>query len=992
MNRRDRSIFRIILSGMLLLLGVILIMLVGCLHHVRLSEQLNQNASDILQQHTNNRKVYLENTLIKNFNLTELSDKIDEVVQEMMDSGELNIQDLGSEEEAYTAVLQNVSQDVIDTLRNKDVSGIFVVLNTKDMDKMNEDSKLPGLYIRDLDPDALPSYRNADLIIECSPIALVQSLFISTGRNWSTFFECGSASSKSFIYPVFQAAYEDMAQLDESDYGHLTTSTYTLQSDDRAVLAYSVPLILPDGTVYGVLGVEMLESYLQSMLPAEELENKETGTYYLAYTEAAEVKGEVPFRIALASSAEGSEKSGTILLDVDKDYKFRSDGEEYNAALQKLAIYNRNTPFSNEKWYLIASVPTKELFSLSKEIMLYLWIMILLGGVLGGMLCIIFSKKLSHPFTQMYKEVLDAKKQSDKIPKFTQTGVKELEQFAEAITILSKDIVDTSTKFLQIMKMASVELGGYEVRYDTDKIYITENFFALLGIAEKKKQELTRDNFHEILNELDEKYSWSKSVSGGKLYRIVDEKGNVRYIHMKKAYLNNSQVGIVEDETDATVEQLRIKYERDYDLLTNIYNRRALHKKYQKLFDAPQQLKYAAAMMIDLDNLKYVNDNFGHEYGDLYIQRAAQCLTKNLPTNSLYGRISGDEFFVFLYGYDTKEELLNNLDLFVHSVREKYIMLPNGTPKTISMSGGIAWYREHTTNPEMLKKYADFALYQIKKTNKGNFGVFVQSEYQSAMHNQSLHDEFIEMITKERIQYNLQPIISAKTGKIEAYEALMRSDMLTLRTPKEILEIARETSHLHDIERLTMFKSAEVYSKFKREGKIKEEMLFVNSISSQCLTEEEVELFASNYAELQNQIVIEVTEEEILDIDILEVKRKLKGFPKQFALDDYGNGYSNERTLLELQPQFIKIDSSLIRNIDKDMNKQQLVSYIISYSRTYNIRTIAEGIEKQGELEMVLNLGVDMLQGFYIASPKKEPQEISSEIVEIIRRNQRNKK
>lgn len=89
------------------------------------------------------------------------------------------------------------------------------------------------------------------------------------------------------MYPVFQAAYKDHGQLEASDYGHWSTEEYTLDGDNRPAIAYSVPLILSDGTVYGVIGVELLSEYLNTQIPCEELQNEGEGTYILAYTKSS---------------------------------------------------------------------------------------------------------------------------------------------------------------------------------------------------------------------------------------------------------------------------------------------------------------------------------------------------------------------------------------------------------------------------------------------------------------------------------------------------------------------------------------------------------------------------------------------------------------------------------------------------------------------------------------------------------------------------------
>ncbi len=180
-----------------------------------------------------------------------------------------------------------------------------------------------------------------------------------------------------------------------------------------------------------------------------------------------------------------------------------------------------------------------------------------------------------------------------------------------------------------------------------------------------------------------------------------------------------------------------------------------------------------------------------------------------------------------------------------------------------------------------------------------------------------------------------------------------------------MLQVAREESCLHDIERLTVFKASQAFERLKKDGRIRgDELLFLNSISSQYLTEEESQEFIARYSDLQDQIVVEVTESENLDDEILEKKRNFPGFKGIFALDDYGSGYSNEKTLLSLSPHYIKLDISIIHSIDTDISKQQLASYIIiSYAHLHDIQIIAEGLETPAELLKVLELGADLLQG-----------------------------
>ncbi len=107
--------------------------------------------------------------------------------------------------------------------------------------------------------------------------------------------------------------------------------------------------------------------------------------------------------------------------------------------------------------------------------------------------------------------------------------------------------------------------------------------------------------------------------------------------------------------------------------------------------------------------------------------------------------------------------------------------------------------------------------------------------------------------------------------------------------------------------------------------------------------------FNNRYAKLQKQIVIEITEEESIDYHALETKKNAPGFEGAFALDDYGSGYSNEKSLLDLAPKYIKVDLSIIRDIDTDPDKQQIVENIVAYAHKRDMKIVAEGLETPEE-------------------------------------------
>ena len=161
--------------------------------------------------------------------------------------------------------------------------------------------------------------------------------------------------------------------------------------------------------------------------------------------------------------------------------------------------------------------------------------------------------------------------------------------------------------------------------------------------------------------------------------------------------------------------------------------------------------------------------------------------------------------------------------------------------------------------------------------------------------------------------------------------------------------------------------------------------LFLNSIASSSLTDEDVAEFKAQFAELQNNLVIEITEEEEIDREALERKRRALGDQGALALDDWGSGYSNSNSLLELSPDYIKVDITIICDIDTDADKQQLVKDIVEYAHGRGMKIVAEGIETEAELRKVNELGVDLLQGYFLAKPAASPSEIAPQALSVIR-------
>ena len=985
------TIFHTILRSMLWILFIEIALLVGILYLCRINTSLEQNAVDILQIQTENRQNYLQGQMLDAQDLSSLAGKINAVTQAMLDDGEISLDTLDSGSDAASPLLLSIGDSLISSMRHRPVTGIFVVLNTHDLDTREKGEPLPCLYLRDLDPNSSPSQRNSDLMLVRAPAQVVQSLYIATDTSWTPSINYGANGSSGFLYPVFQAAYHGNGELDAADYGHWTSSPYTLSGDDHSAIAYTIPLILDDGTVYGVLGVEILESYLQALLPGTELQNDSSGTYLLGVASNSAIgKDDLTVSVVSASPAANAPQQSydqTLLLKPSKRGGYQSDSPLglCHAAVAPLTLYNRNAPFSNEQMLLIGSVPVSALYAFSGYVVRLLIIAVLVVLTAGLFSSLVLARKLSRPISRLSDEVAHARESRSSIPMLSATGIIELDRFSSAFTQLGREVLDTSTKFLRIMDMASVELGGYELRSAPDSIYVTDNFFDLLGMPGVDADDLTVQSFRELLQRFERSCPHSPAPDGAMLYHIRLPSGKERYLRIETTHEDGTQVGLAEDVTANTLEKLRIEHERDYDTLTDLYNRRAFRRICAEFFCSPEKLGHAALLMFDLDNLKQINDTFGHDWGDEYIRLTGECFAKNAPARTVCARISSDEFNALFYGYNDQDTLRADICALKAALEQSVVQLPSGRELRVSVSGGVAWYPESSTNLITLRKYADFAMYQVKHSRKGELLEFDPEVYRTSLQERRCHEEFRRLINEELVTYHFQPIIDAKDGSVFAYEALMRVDLPTLHSPADVLRLAREENCLHEVERITFFRASSAYQTLENAGKVvPSALLFVNSIASQYLTPDELSEYSARYASILPRIVIEITEEECLDPKALRIKQTIRGSSGAFALDDYGSGYSNERSLLELSPNYIKIDLSIIRDIDTDANKRQIVSNTVSYAHQRGMKVVAEGLETADEVRTVLSLGVDLLQGFFLAMPQVEPGGASEESLAVI--------
>ncbi len=427
---------------------------------------------------------------------------------------------------------------------------------------------------------------------------------------------------------------------------------------------------------------------------------------------------------------------------------------------------------------------------------------------------------------------------------------------------------------------------------------------------------------------------------------------------------------------------LRIKKESDIDQLTGVQNRNKYKESIEELIKASPD-KFGALIFCDIDNLKFINDCYGHSSGDRYIRATANALKVFEEFKCVIARPSGDEFVIYIHGFESKEVMDFEIEEKIKKAKSSYFTTSLHIQEKVRFSTGISVYPTDATVVEELIKFADYAMYKMKTSSKGEVAYYDNTTIDKSLFvaiNSGYLDEFIE---KEMLDFALQPIVDANTFEIYGYEALIRPQLEVINSPYLLLEVAKAESKLDKIERLVMKNMFEkIYEDI---DKLNGKKIFVNSIADQILTDIEIDEYVEKYPNVLKNVVIEVTEQEYIDEELLKQKvEKFKQYGALVALDDYGSGYSNEYSLLSELYDIIKIDMNIIRNIDSDVNRQEIVKTLIKVSESSGYKILAEGVETEREVSILRSLGVDYMQGYFFGKPELTITNISETAINYL--------
>jgi len=420
----------------------------------------------------------------------------------------------------------------------------------------------------------------------------------------------------------------------------------------------------------------------------------------------------------------------------------------------------------------------------------------------------------------------------------------------------------------------------------------------------------------------------------------------------------------------------RLGWLASHDPLTGLFNRRRFGEELQKsIAHAKRYERTGAILFFDLDQFKDVNDTSGHKVGDDLLRRVAERLRLEARDSDQIFRLGGDEFAMIVreVNRDSIAAVAKRLCSALTSIEVQ----GSGRLHRVSSSIGIALFPEHGEYVDDLVANADIAMYQAKDAGRNGWHIFsLEEQDRERIHERVYWNEKVkEALATGSLTIAFQPIQKIGATTPSHFEALLRvmdENGKPLPTYK-FIQSAENSGLIQEVDLQIIDK---VFAA-KRKLEVRNiEVVFAINLSGVSFRNpnlhDEIALKFEQYQINPAQIIFEITETAaVQDSATTATKmRELKKLGCQFALDDFGVGFSSLYQIKLLPIDMVKIDGSFIRHLPQEPEDQALVRAIVEVARVFGLMTVAEFVENEAIVDMLAELGVDYAQGYHIAEPR----------------------
>jgi PAS domain S-box-containing protein/diguanylate cyclase (GGDEF)-like protein len=555
------------------------------------------------------------------------------------------------------------------------------------------------------------------------------------------------------------------------------------------------------------------------------------------------------------------------------------------------------------------------------------------------------------------------------------------DEYADLISAfnLMSESINQNMAFLDGYKMAIDESS---IVSKTDKkgiiTYANDKFCEISGYSREeligkphniiRHPDVPKEAFKKMWETIKSKQVWHGIVKNRKKdsdYYIVDAT-IIPIVDNNKDIIEYVAVRHDITELEKGKEELR---KQKTDLLTGLPNR-------NQILEDIITFKHPILIFININSFAKLNDFYGTQIGDKVLVSLSKWL-KHIANDSnvnLY-KLHADEFALLNEEGDfTRLKYLDFISKIITYIESNKIVCNNNNCITITVTAGIAFYDKNNEYKEMLTN-ANIALKKAKKSSK-KFLTYDDTMRQDENYEKNMHwiERIKEAIHNNRIITYFQPIVDNKTQTCNKFECLARlkEENGDIVSPFHFLDIAKQAKLYPEITKIVITKA------FKTFENLKDYEFSINLTLEDIEDTSTIALLIDKLSSYPNpsRVILEIVEsEEIKDYNMVSsFIKQVKEFGAKIAIDDFGSGYSNFEHILSLDADFLKIDGSLIKNIDTDEESRIITSAIIAFSKKLNRKTIVEYVHNEKIYEIVREIGADYSQGYFLGEPQSQPK------------------
>ena len=552
------------------------------------------------------------------------------------------------------------------------------------------------------------------------------------------------------------------------------------------------------------------------------------------------------------------------------------------------------------------------------------------------------------------------------------------------------ELVTNSERYTLIASSSNDGIWDWDLK--TNEVFFDERWKAIIGYEPQDEFTASMDEWLDRIHveDLDLfKTEIEASLTGWTAafkneHRLQHHDGTYRWILSRGMAARHEDgtvyrvAGSIIDITDSKGAEQQLLHNAFHDVLTGLPNRALFMDRLKRSLNrAKYRPDYLfAALFLDLDRFKVINDSLGHQVGDELLIGIARRLEKSMRPGDMIARLGGDEFAVIIDNLKNTDDAIQAADRLHQEMSIPYLL--SGREVYASASIGVALSQSHYETAQDFLRAADTAMYHAKSRGRGCVELFDTEMHARALGQLQIETDLRRALQREELRIFYQPIVSTESRQVRGFEALVRWEHPEhgLLSPARFMPVAEETGLVIPIDQWVLRDSCRQLRAWQQEFPMNPLLSVSVNLSGKQFAHpdlcDKIRAILDETGIIPLSIKLEITESSLVENPdaATQILRQLKELGVRISLDDFGTGYSSLSYLHRFPIDVLKIDRSFVNRMSVSKNSE-IVRTIITLAINLGMEVIAEGVETEAQVAQLTGMRCDYMQGYLFAQPMR---------------------